>query len=190
VFRLDGDTRTVTFVGTTVLLRDLKGMRYLARLLAAPGRELHVLDLVTAVHGVTVGSGPAADDELRLAADDAGPLLDDQARLAYRRRLVEAEEDIAEAEEMGDQERAALARADRDHLVAELARAFGLAGRGRRAASTSERARGSVTRAIRYAMDRIGDRHPALGDHLVRTVRTGTYCAYEPDPRAPLTWQT
>jgi hypothetical protein len=180
----------VTFVGTTVLLRDLKGMQYLARLLAAPGRELHVLDLVTAVHGVTVGPGPAADDELRLAADDAGPLLDDQARLAYRRRLVEAEEDIAEAEELGDQERAALARADRDHLVAELARAFGLAGRGRRAASTSERARGSVTRAIRYAMNRIGDRHPALGDHLVRTVRTGTYCAYEPDPRAPLTWQT
>lgn len=190
VFRLTGDTRTVTFDGSTVLLRDLKGMQYLARLLATPGRELHVLDLVTAVHGAAPGPGPAVDDDLHVTADDAGPLLDEQARQAYRRRLAEVEEDIAEAEEMGDPERAALARADRDHLVAELARAFGVGGRARAAASTSERARGSVTRAIRYALDRIGDQHPALADHLVRAVRTGTYCAYEPDPRAPITWQT
>ena len=190
VFRLAGDTRTVTFDGSTVLLRDLKGMQYLARLLATPGRELHVLDLVTAVHGVEPRSAPAVDDDLHVAADDAGPLLDEQARQAYRRRLAEVEEDIAEAEEMRDPERVALARADRDHLVAELARAFGVGGRARTAASTSERARGSVTRAIRYALDRIGDQHPALADHLVRAVRTGTYCAYEPDPRAPITWQT
>lgn len=31
----------------TVLLRDLKGLRYVARLLAEPGREFHVLDLVS-----------------------------------------------------------------------------------------------------------------------------------------------
>lgn len=190
VFRVDGDTRTVTFADTTVLLRDLKGMQYLARLLTAPGREFHVLDLVSAVHGVAGAPAPAADDELHVATDGVGPLLDDQARLAYRRRLVEVEEDIAEAEQMGDDERAALARADRDHLVAELARAFGLAGGGRPAASHSERARGSVTRAIRYAMETIAGRHPALGDHLERTVRTGTYCAYDPDPRVPITWQT
>lgn len=190
VFRLSGDTRTVTFDGTTVLLRDLKGMQYLARLLAAPGREFHVLDLVPTVHGVAPGHDAAVDDDLHVAADDAGPLLDDRARQAYRRRLAEVDEDIAEAQEMGDAERAALARADRDHLVAELARAFGLGGRDRVAASTSERARGSVTRAIRYALARIADQHPVLADHLVRAVRTGTYCAYEPDPRAPVTWQT
>jgi tetratricopeptide (TPR) repeat protein len=190
VFRLDGDTRTVTFLGTTVLLRDLKGMQYLARLLAAPGREFHVLDLVSADHAVAVSRSPAPEDGLRVGVDDAGPLLDDQARRAYRRRLAEVEEDIAEAEDMGDLERAALARADRDHLVAELARAFGLGGRGRTSGSTSERARTSVTRAMRYAMKRIAEQHPVLADHLARTVRTGTYCAYEPDPRAPITWQT
>lgn len=190
VFRLDGDTRTATFLGTTVLLRDLKGMQYLARLLAAPGREFHALDLVTAVHGVAGGLRPAPEDGLRVGADDAGPLLDDQARQAYRRRLTDVDEDIAEAEEMGDLERASLARADRDHLVTELARAFGLGGRGRASASTAERARGSVTRAIRYALKRIAEQHPVLADHLARTVRTGTYCAYEPDPRAPVTWKT
>ena len=68
----------------------------------------------------------------------------------------------------------------------QLARvAFGLGGRGRRAASASERARAGVTRALRQAIARIGQNHPRLGEHLGRTIRTGTYCAYVPDPRAP-----
>ena len=51
VFRREGDYWTVTFDGHTVHVRDLKGMHYLARLLADPGREFHVLDLVAAEIG-------------------------------------------------------------------------------------------------------------------------------------------
>jgi hypothetical protein len=46
-----------------------------------------------------------------------------------------------------------------------------------------------VTRAIRQAMTRIAEHHPQLGQHLSRTIRTGTYCAYVPDPRAPAGWR-
>jgi len=45
-----------------------------------------------------------------------------------------------------------------------------------------------VTRAVRQAVARIGEYHPSLGEHLTRTVRTGTYCAYVPDPRVPTAW--
>jgi hypothetical protein len=45
-----------------------------------------------------------------------------------------------------------------------------------------------VTRAIRQAMSRIADHQPKLGEHLDRTIRTGTYCVYVPDPRAPGDW--
>jgi hypothetical protein len=45
-----------------------------------------------------------------------------------------------------------------------------------------------VTRAIRQAIARIGEHHPQLSEHLNRTIRTGTYCAYFPDPRAPAGW--
>jgi hypothetical protein len=31
--------------------------------------------------------------------------------------------------------------------------------------------------------------NPALGRHLTATIRTGRYCCYVPDPRAPITWQ-
>ncbi len=189
VFRREGDYWSVIFDGQTVHVRDLKGMRYLARLLADPGREYHVLDLVAAEtgRGARVDSGQAANLP-RSALGDAGEILDARARDAYRRRLAEIDDDIEHARATGDAERAAQADTERGFLVRELARAFGLSGRGRRAASASERARAGVTRAVRQAIARIGEHHPQLGEHLTRTIRTGTYCAYFPDPRAPAGW--
>ena len=54
--------------------------------------------------------------------------------------------------------------------------------------SDAERARVNVTRAIRSALARIQKHNPELGDHLNRTMRTGTFCVYEPDPRAKIDW--
>jgi hypothetical protein len=190
VFRREGDHWLVAFAGQTVRLRDLKGLRYLARLLADPGREFHVLDLVAIERG---GAGDAdRSTERRLAFSsslDANVLLDAQAKQAYRRRLAEIDEDIEEARVLRDDERVAQAEAERDFLVRELARAVGLGGRDRRVDSASERARASVTRAVRQSMARIHEHHPVLGEHLDHAIRTGTYCAYLPDPRVPLEWK-
>ena len=188
VFRREGDYWTVIFGGRTVRMRDLQGMRYLARLLAEPGREFHVLDLVATENR----TGRRTDDDR--ASDlspggDTGVLLDAQAKDAYRRRLAEIDEDIEQARSIGDGERAAQADAERDFLVRELARAFGMGGRARRAGSASERARAGVTRAVRQAIARISEHDSDLGKHFDRTVRTGTYCAYLPDPRAPAGWR-
>jgi tetratricopeptide (TPR) repeat protein len=190
-FRREGDYWSLVFEGHTVRVRDLKGIRYLARLLADPGREFHVLALVAAESG----RASAADIERAAARThmdpgDAGEMLDARAKNAYRRRLAEIEDDIEQARAFGDPERAAQADAERDVLIRELSRAVGLGGRDRRAASTSERARVSVTRAVRQAMARVGEHHPALGEHLERTIRTGTYCAYVPEPGAPAAWRT
>ena len=190
VFHREGDYWTVTFDGQTNRIRDLKGMRYLARLLVDPGREYHVLDLVSAeTTGGAHAESDAAGNLPRSAIGDAGELLDPQARDAYRRRLAEIDDDLEQARALGDTERVAQADAERDFLIRELARAYGLSGRDRRAASASERARASVTRAVRQTMTRIGAHHPELGEHLSRTIRTGTYCAYLPDPRAPAEWR-
>ena len=137
--------------------------------------------------GCAGGRRPAADLP-HSSLGDAGELLDARAKDAYRRRLAEIDDDIADAHTSGDDERAARSAAERDFLIQELARAFGLGGRGRRAASASERARAGVTRAVRQAIARIGENHSRLGEHLGRTIRTGTYCAYVPDPRAPAGW--
>jgi tetratricopeptide (TPR) repeat protein len=176
VFRREGDYWSVVFEGRTVHVRDLKGMRYLAQLLANPGREFHVLDLV------------AAETGQQTALGDAGEVLDERAKTAYRRRLAEIEDDIEQARALEDAAREAQADAERDFLVRELARAVGLGGRDRRAASASERARSGVTRAVRQGIARIGEHHPELREHLDRAVRTGTYCAYVPDSGGPAAW--
>jgi tetratricopeptide (TPR) repeat protein len=189
-FCRQGDYWLVAFQGHSIHLRDLKGFRYLARLLDAPGHEFHVLDLVARERGGPGAMGRGLEPGLdRVDAGDAGELLDVQAKAAYRQRLAEIEEDIEDARAMGDDERAAQAAAERDFLIRELARAVGLGGRDRRAGSPSERARASVTRALRQALARLHEHHPSLAEHLDRTIRTGTYCAYVPDPRVPIVWK-
>jgi hypothetical protein len=189
VFRREGDYWTVAFAGDTVRIRDAKGMRHLARLLAEPGRELHALDLARTD---AVADRHATDDVPELAPGglgDAGPRLDAEAKAAYRDRLEELRGEVAEGEAWNDAERAARARVEMEFLADELAGAVGLGGRDRKAGSAAERARLSVTRAIRSALARIAEQHPALGRHLDATVRTGTFCSYTPDPRVPFTWQ-
>ena len=119
---------------------------------------------------------------------DAGARLDPQAKAEYRRRVEDLRADIAEAESWNDPERAARSRDELEFLTQELSGAIGLGGRDRKAASTSERARLSVTRAIRSAMDRLRGLDSSLGAHLDATIRTGTYCVYTPDPRVPVRW--
>ena len=118
-----------------------------------------------------------------------GPLLDAEAKVAYRARLDELAADLAEAQEFNDLERAAMIDAEIDALVTELSRAVGLGGRDRRAASAAERARLNVTRALRSAIDRIAAAHTELGQHFRVTVRTGSYCVYQPDPAATPPWE-
>jgi hypothetical protein len=42
-----------------------------------------------------------------------------------------------------------------------------------------------VTKRIRDALERIRQQHPDLGEHLVRTIRTGLVCSYAPGPEQP-----
>lgn len=193
VFRRDGDYWTVSFDGEAATLRDAKGMRYLARLLSAPGRELHALDLVQGGGMAAPARASAAALTDGVASDPfagSGPLLDAEAKAAYRARLVELEDERAQAEDWNDVERAARARGEMERLAAELSRAVGLGGRDRDAASGAERARVSVTRAVRLAMSRLEAELPALGAHLRATIRTGTYCSYQPDSRIEARWET
>lgn len=166
-----------THAGRTFLAPDSVGIGYLLTLLRHPCRDLAAADLAAGV-----------DPPMPPPSGDAGEMLDPQARSAYRARLAELDEELAEAERFHDLGRIERARTEIDSLNAELARAVGLGGRLRRASSDAERARLSVTRALRRAIEMIAGHDPALGSDLGRGVRTGGVCRYEPDPRAPIHW--
>ncbi len=192
-FRCTGDVRDISLGSQRVTVHDMKGLRYIERLLAEPGREFHALDLVAVEQRSTGGATASAAD---VGIDDDGslgaagiPMLDDRAREAYRRRLAEVEDDIDEASLMNDPIRRELAERDRDYLMLELRRAVGLGGATRTTGGNAERARTAVTRSIRYALARLAEHHPVAARHLEQHLRTGTYCSYQPDPVAPIDWQ-
>jgi non-specific serine/threonine protein kinase len=175
---------TIAYAGTTVRLRDTRGVRYLARLLHAPGQEVHASELVGArsVNGRAVAEDR---DTVRRSLGDAGALLDRRAHAEYRRRLVDLRADLEEAQRLNDLGRAARAREE----IAALGRQLAAGMRGRRAASHAERARLTVTKGIKAALERIAASHPVLGRHLAATVRRGYFCVYRLDPRQPIRWE-
>lgn len=162
----DGDAWVIQFRGDATRIKDSRGMQILARLIAEPGREWHVLEL---------GSrAPVVD------SGDSGVALDPEAIAAYRSRVRELRADIEEAESWNDAGRADKARAELEMLTAELSRAVGLGGRARRDQNAAERARVNVRKRIQHALRGIEACNPELARYLQSTVRTGAFCAFEP----------
>jgi hypothetical protein len=182
-FRRDGDVWTLVFEGRVTRIPHMLGLAHLARLLGQPGDEVHARDLVAAAYVRRREPGAGGD-----ASGDAGDLLDARARADYQSRLREANEELAEAERHNDRGRVEQLGLEIELIRAELARGFGVGGRSRRASSANERARLSVTRAIKYAIDKIAEHDPALGEHLRLGVRTGIFCVYAPSSRDPVSW--
>ncbi|MGC2495763.1 AAA family ATPase [Candidatus Binatus sp.] len=202
VFRKEGEYWTVGSAAKPFRLKDTRGLGYIAHLLRHPGTEFHVLDLAGGIAGHReddesghAQSLPRGDEDLEKAGihigslGDAGEMLDDQAKVAYRRRLSELREELEEAKEAGNVERAEQAEQEIDALTSELSRAVGLGGRNRRAVSASERARQSISKTIKSVLERIGQSDATLGDILLRCIRTGTFCSYQPDPEFPIVWE-
>lgn len=203
LFRREGDFWTISHGGQLARVRNLKGFEYIAFLLQNPDTEIHSADLAAGgaarvidkqpgVAGKTVDSlagGLSQEGMHQVSHDDAGEMLDPTAKAAYRRRLEELRENLGDARETGNEERIAEIEDEMDALGRELARAVGLHGRDRRAASQAERSRLNVTRAIKIAIDHLTDRDATLGRLLSRSIRTGTFCSYMPDPKNPIPWK-
>ena len=171
--RRTGAAWSVSWRGEPATVADAKGIGDLATLLSHPRTPIHVLDLM--------GAGPTG-------SGDAGPLLDQQARTAYKKRLRELTDELTEAEEFADLGRAERLRTEQQFLTHELAAALGLGGRARVAGDPVERARKAVSMRIAAAIRAIDRVHPPLGRHLRASVRTGRHCVYEPED--DITWHT
>jgi len=171
VLRREGQYWTVVYGGVTARLRDSKGLQYIAFLLRHPGQDFHVLDLVA---GETT-------PQSRVAAGDAGPILDQQARREYKRRLAELREELEEAERHNDSGRARRNREEIDAITEQLAAALGIGNRHRRSGSGAERARTNVRNSITNAMKGIRKHNQTLWTHLDRSIKTGLACRYAPE---------
>ena len=133
--RRDGPLWVLTTPLGNARLPDSNGLGQLARLLTTPGAEVSAVELRARPHTPV--------------AADLGPRLDVQAKRAYRRRLLELQAEVDDAEAANDPVRGERAHVEMDALLRELRRAVGLGGRDRPTGSDAERARVNVVRSLR-----------------------------------------
>jgi hypothetical protein len=174
-FERQGDVWTLAYAGRVARLKDTKGLRDIAALLAVPGQEISALDLVTT-------GGRSNDSGVAVLGTD--PVLDQRAIREYTERLLVLEREMAATRDAARMQRA---RSESEAIERELARARGLGGRVRRLDDPAERARKAVSARIHHSLDRLVEHHPDLSDHLRRAVRTGVSCCYAPPE--PTRWR-
>ena len=112
-----------------VRIRDLKGLHAISYLLARPAQEIHITELAGIIDGNIsdpVGAKSSSSPGMSAIATDAGPVLDGEAKQAYRTRLRELRLELEEAEAMNDSGRSDRLSAEIEFLEAELVRAVRL----------------------------------------------------------------
>ncbi len=189
LFLKEGDYWTLKFGSNQpIRLKDSVGLVYIHHLIQHPGQELYAMVLVQQTRGAaavgrTVTAAETKDADLSL--DDfsgIGPSLDNEALQEYRKRIEDLEEDIEEAERNNNSEAAANAREEKQLVESEISAAFGLGGHTRPVGSPQEKARKSVSEAIRRALKNIRTMDSHLGNHLTNSINTGVRVSYSPEP--------
>lgn len=183
LFHYNDDRWTISYQGVTFHLKNVRGLRYIAHLLRNPQAEFHVLDLVSV--GLDEGAEQMSKD-LSAQSETAVP---PHLRAAYKQRLEDLHQELEEAREFHDTERAARVQEELDRAAQQIATKMGLGRQDRNAAVRAERARVNVVKGIASALNKIAAHSPALELYLSKTLKTGLYCSYTPDPRLPVHWQ-
>ncbi len=196
MFRRTGDFWTIRYNGSEIQLRDSKGIRYLASLLARPGEEFYALQLIREVDGTTCGSDSvysamSAEElsEYGLSVSgltDAGEIMDERYETDCRNRLKEALEKLRLAKARNDTAETSQASREVDHYRRALDEGIGLSGRHRTQGNPNEKARTSVSHAVGRVLSRLREQLPALHEHFSVSLQTGIQCSYS--PRTPIHW--
>jgi tetratricopeptide (TPR) repeat protein len=169
--RRSGQGWTISYRSQTVNVPNSKGWHDLAQLLHQPGVDMHALELM----GSPLRQGPA------------GEAADATAIGSYRARLHQLEQDRQDAEADHDVGRLSQVELESQLLLAELGRVTGLGTTTRPGSSgSSERARKAVSARIRDAIQRLTPMLPDIAAQLDRSIITGSWCRYRPEPT--LTW--
>jgi TolB-like protein len=165
IFRRIDSLWEIKFGNKTARLPYVKGFSDLTYLLSHQNEKVHCSQLM----GTPV------------SFQDGEEILDSRAREDYKKRLLDLQEELEDAEEMNDIGRAERLQAEFDQLTEQLAKAMGIGGRSRKIGSTSEKARTAVTWRIRSAIQKIETVHPQMAKHLSNAIQTGTFCMYSPE---------
>ena len=163
-FLKEGELWKCSFEGASVYLAEVKGFYDLQKLLAHPGQPFHCAELM--------GMALTAEGE---------PLIDEKAKRAYQKKILDLQEEISQSEADNDFERSGRLQEEYEQMLEHLSQSLGLQGKIRKSGNPVEKARSAITWRIRNAISKIEKVHLSLGKHLSNSIKTGTLCSYVPE---------
>lgn len=161
----------IKFQGKSALMPDSRGLFYISRLLAEPGRDVPAVSLLAAAAGI----------DPRVTAGSSGAILTDQTRAEYGTRFNELREELEDAEQNNDLGRIERLQSEMDALGTEIARATGLGGRNREL-TDAEKVRKAVSNAVSRAIKKFDEKkYKELVQHLHNSISSGRFFKYDPE---------
>ena len=179
VFRNVGDYWTLTFGGETTTIRHSKGMDYLRLLMKRKGKVFTTGEFLSLY----------VDKDVTLAGGDE--ILSKEAKEDYGRRLEEICSELETAKDNNDNGQQVRLEKESDDLKAQLLKAAGFAGHGKKLNPEHEKYRISIGTEIVRTIKRIEKKLPKLAGHLTDSIpspHSGTSLSYR--PTKPIEWTT
>lgn len=166
ILRRDGTTWTIQFQGQSRSVKHTNGMIFLTHLLANPGQPYHVSEL-----DQLLGNAPVLERSLSGAVSDMAMV---------RIKLQKLKEQIEDAKERGDVEKAETLKDEQGNILKALRPQTGKDGKPRTGNDAGDKARQRVQKAVKTALGNIKAQNQALYEHLQSSIHTGFDCSYRP----------
>jgi tetratricopeptide (TPR) repeat protein len=163
-FFRENDGWQISYENHSFRISDAKGINDIARLLSAPGEQIHCSDLMGSM--------------VKMRGEE---VIDEKAKKSYKAKLLNLQEELSLAEVNNDYQRSATLQKEFDDILDMLSNSMGLNGRTRKSDDPIEKVRSAVTWRIRNSIKKISSVHPSLGIHLSNSIKTGLFCSYRPE---------
>ncbi len=185
VFAFEGEMWTVSYRGATTHLKPNVALTRIACLLAKPRREFTAAEMLARTGKVDAPQMADLEAELLELSPEAfaggGFVLDRKALAEYGAAVQELLRDLAEVRDRGETTEVAMLEEQVQRIVREMKAGVGSGGKPRPFRDSRARRQEAVYQSIHRGLPRIAKAHPALGDHLDRSVRRGTTFSYAPE---------
>jgi hypothetical protein len=169
-FKLVGSKhRYVAFASEPSIVSESPGMKYIAELLATPHRAIHATQLEAMRSGINAVASTGS----------LGTKIDSEANRSYASRLQEIDEEIGEAGSFVSERRLEELYSEKESII-DMVRTATQRGGELRVDSDADRARQSVSTAIRRAIKAIAKEHELRADYLDRNISLGFEIQYTP----------
>lgn len=193
-FICKGDYWIIQYKGEESLIKNAKGVKYIAHLLDHQGKEIDALKLIEIIpteksEYSKMGQNQFDDYGLTSSHDVSGTdqeVIDDKAMSAYKERLDDLRTELAEAERDDNIGLAAHHKEEIASIFDVLKKTLNNKGKSRKFPNHNERVRQAVSKAIHGTMKKFKETCPILHAHLDKAISTGNQCKYVPNE--PTKW--